>query len=325
MKAQTTPNRPHHRPTRRPAGGRSAIPVSAVLLACLPCTLQAEPVRVQPAIDGGILGVSLLGAALLGTFGVRDRTPWGETLLPLDENVKGFFAPKAAQLSDALLLFSAATPLVLQLGRFGLNRDFARTSLVYGEALGVTVLLTAATKHLVQRPRPYVYHPDPAVQAYAADQGDDAYLSFFSGHAAFSFASAVAGAYLFGLSSPDPNASALVWGLEMAMATATAHLRVRAGKHFYTDVLVGAVVGSGVSALVVQLHRKEGPGPDARAWAAMAAGIAVGTLASAWWPLESEPPHASSLSAPPREEPRSGGPTLGIGLFGPGLMVFGHF
>jgi membrane-associated phospholipid phosphatase len=34
-------------------------------------------------------------------------------------------------------------------------------------------------------------------------------------------------------------------------------LRVEAGKHFYTDVLVGAVVGSAIGVAVPMLHRKK--------------------------------------------------------------------
>ena len=45
-----------------------------------------------------------------------------------------------------------------------------------------------------------------------------------------------------------------MWGFELALAGATANLRTRAGRHFYSDVIVGAIVGAGVGFAVPRLH-----------------------------------------------------------------------
>jgi hypothetical protein len=115
----------------------------------------------------------------------------------------------------------------------------------------------------------------------------DAGLSFYSGHAALSFAAAVSGSYLYARRTPDARARALMWGVELGLATATANLRVRAGRHFYSDVLVGALLGSAAGVAVPLLHSEPGhryrpSGADA---AAMAAGVSAGALVSQLVPL----------------------------------------
>ena len=91
---------------------------------------------------------------------------------------------------------------------------------------------------MVGRPRPYTYNPDPRVKAYAAGQGKDARLSFYSGHAAMSFAAAVAGSALFAQSTDDTRARTADVGdqprarggdLEPARARGQALLQRRAG------------------------------------------------------------------------------------------------
>ncbi|MBS1124024.1 MAG: phosphoesterase PA-phosphatase related protein, partial [Deltaproteobacteria bacterium] len=69
--------------------------------------------------------------------------------------------------------------------------------------------------------------------------------------------------------------------------TATANLRVRAGKHFYSDVVIGAAIGMAVGYVVPALHADGTPYvPDGQELAAAAAGILGGMLLSQLIPLE---------------------------------------
>jgi hypothetical protein len=70
---------------------------------------------------------------------------------------------------------------------------------------------------------------------------------------------------------------ALWWGAMMGGAAATAHLRVRAGKHFYSDVVVGALVGSAIGILVPRLHGSRYT-PELAEVSAGGAGLALGAL-----------------------------------------------
>ena len=129
---------------------------------------------------------------------------------------------------------------------------------------------------------PYVYSDDPRLRAYAEHEGKDSHLSFFSAHASNTFAASVAGSYLFAQASTDKSARAGVWGVELALAAATARLRTRAGKHFYSDVIVGAIVGVGVGYLTPRLHGGPAYRPSAAEWVVIGtaplAGLALAQL-----------------------------------------------
>jgi hypothetical protein len=76
-----------------------------------------------------------------------------------------------------------------------------------------------------------------------------------------------------------------VWGFGLALATATARLRTRAEKHFYSDVIVAAIVGAGVGYLVPRQHRGPAYSPSGTEWvvigAAPIAGLALAQLVPA--------------------------------------------
>lgn len=111
-----------------------------------------------------------------------------------------------------------------------------------------TAIWTAATaewvKVLVRRPRPVMYSSG----AQAATAIRSSQLSMPSGHAAISFATASAYVVVSGrehLSHRTRNAL-LIYGGAVSVST----LRVVAGKHFPTDVLVGALLGTAIGFLV---------------------------------------------------------------------------
>jgi hypothetical protein len=97
------------------------------------------------------------------------------------------------------------------------------------------------------------------------------------------------------------------------LAGATSNLRVRAGKHFYSDVLAGAAIGTGVGVLVPALHLQGQARPLLPAeWIAIGTAPLAGALLSQVLPL----PERSSLQA--RAVPWVTGK-------GAGVMVAGAF
>ena len=102
------------------------------------------------------------------------------------------------------------------------------------------------------------------------------------------FSAAVAGSLLYAVRSDDRAGRALLWGFELTLAAATAGLRVRAGRHFISDVVVGAVVGSGLGIGIPLLHLRDrgAYSPRAEEWAAMAGGLLAGGLLAALAPFE---------------------------------------
>jgi membrane-associated phospholipid phosphatase len=82
--------------------------------------------------------------------------------------------------------------------------------------------------------------------------GDDDNLSFYSGHTTSTFAAAVAAGTVASLRGY--RGAPAVWAGGLTFATATGYLRMAGQRHWLTDVLVGAAVGTALGALVPRLH-----------------------------------------------------------------------
>jgi membrane-associated phospholipid phosphatase len=264
--------------------------VACVLWSVMPAHADEEVIpghTVDRPVDGAIQGLAL-GATLGFTLIPMRKDPelWNTDLLELDRGVRDNFSRRAAHLSDALLAASLAAPAVYLTGTTIDDADGDRL-MIYAQSMAINAALAQGAKRIVQRPRPYAYSKDPAVQRYAQSQGNDAWMSFYSGHASLSFGAAVTGAYLLGASSDSKLARGLGWGVGLMAASATATLRVRAGKHFYSDVLIGAAIGVAVGYIVPALHADGRPYvPDGQELAAAGAGILGGMLVSSLIPLE---------------------------------------
>jgi hypothetical protein len=278
-------------------------------------TAAPEPPRINWALDSGITIASLVGTGLASFITGPAHERWQRQLLPIDDALLGHVSGSAAQISDVLAGVEVATPLALFVAD-GLVDDTGRRSLIYGETLGLSLLANSVVKYAVRRPRPYVYSDDPRVQTYAQNEGTDSHLSFYSGHASTTFAAAIAGSYLFAQRSTDESTRAFVWGFTLATAAATATLRTRAGKHFYSDVLVGALIGAAFGVGVPYLHGGTRPTlsrPEVVAiTVAPVAGVALALLPH--WPrdvpLRLEDPPPSSASGHPSRPPRL--PTIAL-------------
>jgi membrane-associated phospholipid phosphatase len=261
---------------------------------------QQEPgYEVDYAIDGTVTGLAAGGALLMTFVSVDTSRRWNSEILgSFDLGVRANFSASAAKLSDALVTATVAMPVLLQLDR-GLDEQAGRRLLLYGESLSMTFLANAVTKYVVQRPRPYTYNTDARVIAYARNAGKDSHVSFYSGHAAVAFTAAMTGSYLFALGTEDQRAKAAVWALQFTLASATANLRVRAGKHYFSDIFVGALLGGAVGYLVPALHADDRGvyKPSGVEIGAMAGGLLVGSVVSQLLPL------GNDIAVPLGQEP----------------------
>ncbi len=224
-------------------------------------------------VAGGVItGSAALSSALL--YQIDARTPRTGSWFWFEDSVERNFAPTTASVSDVLLLTSVVIPVIAQSGEGGTL--FGNSMLVYGETLTLSLFLNSAVKYTVRRARPYTHNPSPLVAKAMEGHRGDENLSFYSGHASTAFSAFVSGGLLYSATHDDPEGRRALWGAQAAIAAATAHLRVRAGKHYYSDVVVGAVVGSAFGALVPYANgvRYELDGGD---WAAVGGGLLIGT------------------------------------------------
>ena len=254
----------------------------------------------------GALGATIVTRALLDP---ARPEPSPSEWLGWDNTVRGRLSTAASQTTDVTLMTTIAVPVGAELAQ-GVDTRFVNTSLLYAEVLFANLLLNTAVKYTVPRLRPYNYRVPPA-KTFVLSQGVDAHLSFYSGHASTAFAAAVGGSYLFAAAHPDSPANPWLWGVETALAAATAIGRIRAGKHFYSDVAVGVVVGTALGAgipLLEGVHRR----PSATEMAFAGGGMLVGGFAAAIIPFaEDVEPEGRTmpfgLKIVPAFSPRSAG------------------
>lgn len=151
-------------------------------------------------------------------------------------------------LGTATMGLSLLTPTVL----FAVpSQDYWKIGLQYAETIALAYGAKELCKLLVSRPRPYMYF-EGAPQEEIENGDWDA--SFISGHATLSFAAASFTSFLFCQYFPDSNWKIPVILSSYALATTTSVLRLASGNHFLTDVLCGAVIGSGIGILVPYLN-----------------------------------------------------------------------
>ncbi|MEZ4379740.1 MAG: phosphatase PAP2 family protein [Nannocystaceae bacterium] len=234
----------------------------------------ADPFSVDLAVDLPILG--LTAAVAFGTEMIRDQLIWEgchacdtSHLGPLDRRVLDNYNEGAKITSDVLLYGSVAVPAIVDfadvlihrrtIGRWG--RSYAKDFAVLAEVATVNFALTNVVKFAVLRPRPYTYGLDGSDRD--PTEGD-AQLSFYSGHTSTAFAMATAYSYLFQARHPTSKWRAPVWVLSYGLASTTGVMRVVAGKHFWSDVIVGAIAGSAIGLAIPALHRRR---PSARRFA----------------------------------------------------------
>src|SRR5512138_23165 len=254
------------RPAPPPLGTRTRRLAAA--LGCLALAAGAAPARAAPAadvevydvhpwLDGALVAGGVLGSAVpyaRQSRLVSYRCPCSpDEVNPFDRPVIGNHSELADHLSDATLGAILAGPLLLDLGALGPGRAFAEDAVVYAEVLALNQATVTLVKYLVQRPIPRTYAGDPTVLRSA-----DGYRAFYSGHASTAFAALSAGAVTASLRY---GTGAWPWAIVGVLGTSVAAERVLAGRHFYTDVIVGAAAGTAFGVGVPLLHRRRRGSP----------------------------------------------------------------
>ena len=146
-----------------------------------------------------------------------------------------------------------ATVLPASLLASGRVRDNAAdVGLLYLQALLLNGGLTQLVKNTARRPRPYTRNPGVSL---AQKQVKDARRSFFSGHTSNAAVNAFLTARVYADFYPDRERRGWVWVSAAVLPAVTGATRVLSGNHYWTDVIVGYVVGAGIGVLVPQLYR----------------------------------------------------------------------
>ena len=150
---------------------------------------------------------------------VREKLHWG-----------GSNDRLASGISDILLYgaFVGAIPLS---SLYLKNHELLLINL---EILSINGLITNIVKNMTQRQRPYSF--------FSKKDDEDSYKSFFSGHTSTAFAIGTSTAKM--LTNYSKMDKKIVWISALGLASATGYFRIAADKHYFSDVFVGAIVGS---------------------------------------------------------------------------------
>ena len=241
-------------------------PFLILLLLCFVCfsvcgQQQSSPYQLNWEKEAIILGT---GAALMGVgFATRNNVvpyTYAELLkldldrnnvLSIDRGATYTYSASARNVSDVLLFSSFALPLTT-LASKRMRKDYFKITTLLVETMMIVDGLTMMSKHLVKRPRPFVFNPNVDI---AHKLEGNARKSFFSGHVSSTAALSFFTAKVFSDYYPDSKLKPYVWTAAALIPATTAYLRYKGGKHYLSDVAVGYGVGALVGFLIPHLHK----------------------------------------------------------------------
>jgi len=250
-----------------PAARAAALALVASLAAVAPVAARAEPhhaLRYDLALDVPLLagaGAVWFGTELAKSHLAPQRCRWCDPP-GLDRDVRTalvWSTPGRARRTSDVLAFGllpvaafAPLPFVAD-GR----KDALLDALFVVEAVALSQSVNQLVKLSVGRQRPFVRFGDYLDADRRRDSDDN--LSFYSGHSSLAFSLAAATGTVWNLRGY--RGAPWVWGAGMALATSVAYFRIAADKHYLTDVLTGAAIGSAIGVAAPRLlHPREREG-----------------------------------------------------------------
>ena len=233
-----------------------------VFLCCFATLLPAQGLKIyNPSSTTNNVLIGLGGSITIGSTLLDKRvTPMTESeVMALDQSriwgIDRFslrhLSFKTDEFTDKLLLTSFASPFLLMLDRRGRD-NFDDMAMVVFQGAMLNSALINLVKVTARRARPYTYNDDAPLDIKLRKSSR---YSFYSGHVATAAYFSFTTAQLFTDLRPDSKARPFVWAAAALLPATVAYGRMRAGKHFFTDVLVGFAAGSLIAIGVPALHR----------------------------------------------------------------------
>jgi membrane-associated phospholipid phosphatase len=198
-----------------------------------------------------------------------DRAPDGtDTLNAVDRWGLGLMADtergraQAATLSD--IMGFGVMPLMTFGAQYALSANsgappshYAQDAVIIVQSAALSAVSTQVVKFIAGRERPFVHALSEEERPLTRHPTDNN-LSFYSGHTSLAFSLVTAAGTVSRLRGY--RHTWVIWAVGLPAATSVGLLRMAAGKHYLTDVLVGAAAGSlfGVGVPLL-LHGRQQP------------------------------------------------------------------
>jgi len=154
--------------------------------------------------------------------------------------------------SDVIMNISIALPIFLMIDK-DIRKDWLDLLVLYGETHAVNTSLYISSAAFIDRTRPFLYNPDVP---YSDKSGTGTTISFFSGHVSTAATASFFMAKVYSDYHPElGNKKFWLFGAAIIPPALVGLYRVKAMKHFPTDVIVGSVIGAAIGIIIPQLHK----------------------------------------------------------------------
>lgn len=162
----------------------------------------------------------------------------------------------ARQASDIILVSSLIVMPQFFLYQNHTRKDLGSLMIISYEVLSINYGITNIVKSAVNRTRPYAYNPD-----YTFEERTDreSRFSFYSGHTSVTASMSFLWAKVMTDYHPHMSKGYKIgiWSFAALLPATTGYLRVKAGKHYPTDVITGYAIGALTGWLIPQLHKNK--------------------------------------------------------------------
>jgi membrane-associated phospholipid phosphatase len=244
---------------RRNASTQLSALLVGVLAAATSARGQTTDVRYDLRADVAVTALATVGwvsSELLKSHLAHENCVWcdrnadgSDSLNRIDSSVRSALKWSDADAGDTAGNITAfvVMPLgVLGLGALAAAHDdrsgnFPVDMLLVAEATALAADLNQIVKFSAGRERPFV-HALSAADKGKTEHPSDNNTSFYSAHTNLAFALAVSAGTV--ATMRGYRWAPWIWACGLAVATTTGYLRIAGDRHYFTDVLVGATVGS---------------------------------------------------------------------------------